>query len=274
MPVASASCGTVGSSALVACNRCRAARSMRSCSLVATGSRTVRTSSALPRWTAWRIHHTAYVENFRPRWWSNFWTARISPRLPSCTRSSRATPGVRCPRATLTTSRRLAATMRAIARSPSSTSIARSAPSASLLAPSSRCLASTPTSIARASSTSSAAVSRLQPPISFRYAASRSSFGAPPVPRRRCGCGTVGGTVAGTVGLPFRRRARSPPLIPAVREGSRSICGLVAAVPTAPSPQPGRARGGYGQGRVAPMARSRRARRCCSSATSSPNMRL
>ena len=57
-----------------------------------TGMRMVRPLSAIARVTAWRIHHVAYVENLKPRRWSNFSTARISPSEPSWIRSRNVSP--------------------------------------------------------------------------------------------------------------------------------------------------------------------------------------
>ena len=51
----------------------------------------VRLPSTMPRLMAWRIHQVAYVENLKPFRQSNFSTACMSPRLPSCTRSSSGT---------------------------------------------------------------------------------------------------------------------------------------------------------------------------------------
>ena len=48
-----------------------------------TGMRIVRLWSATARVIAWRIHHVAYVQNLKPRRYSNLSTARIRPALPS-----------------------------------------------------------------------------------------------------------------------------------------------------------------------------------------------
>ena len=40
----------------------------------------------------WRIHHTAYEINLKPRVSSNRWAALISPRFPSLMRSGRLNP--------------------------------------------------------------------------------------------------------------------------------------------------------------------------------------
>ena len=61
-------------------------------STMCTGMRMVRAWSAIARVIAWRIHHVAYVENLKPLVWSNFSTARISPRLPSWMRSRSSMP--------------------------------------------------------------------------------------------------------------------------------------------------------------------------------------
>ena len=47
------------------------------------GTRMVRARSATARLTACWIHHVAYVENLKPRRYSNLSTARMSPMLPS-----------------------------------------------------------------------------------------------------------------------------------------------------------------------------------------------
>ena len=60
-----------------------------------TGIRMVRAWSAMARVMAWRIHQVAYVENLKPLVWSNFSTARMSPRLPSWMRSRKASPRLR-----------------------------------------------------------------------------------------------------------------------------------------------------------------------------------
>ena len=57
-----------------------------------TGRRIVRPALAMPRWIAWRIHQVAYVENLKPLRQSNFSTAWMRPRLPSCTRSRSGMP--------------------------------------------------------------------------------------------------------------------------------------------------------------------------------------
>ena len=71
----------------------RSARPIRcSRSAMCTGIRIVRDLFATPRWTAWRIHQVAYVENLKPRRQSNFSTARIRPMIPSWIRSSSESP--------------------------------------------------------------------------------------------------------------------------------------------------------------------------------------
>ena len=52
-------------------------------STLCTGSRMVRPDPAIPRAMAWRIHHTAYVENLNPRLYWNMSTAFMRPRFPS-----------------------------------------------------------------------------------------------------------------------------------------------------------------------------------------------
>ena len=64
----------------------------------------------IARIRAWRIHHTAYVENLCPRWYSNFSTARIRPMFPSWIRSWKAIPMFRKSFAIATTSFRLCCT--------------------------------------------------------------------------------------------------------------------------------------------------------------------
>ena len=73
-----------------------------------TGIRMVRAWSAIARVTAWRIHHVAYVENLKPRSYSNFSTPRMSPALPSWMRSRMFMPRFMYFLAIETTSRRLA----------------------------------------------------------------------------------------------------------------------------------------------------------------------
>ena len=52
-------------------------------STMCTGMRMVRLWSATARVMAWRIHQVAYVQNLKPRRYSNLSTARIKPALPS-----------------------------------------------------------------------------------------------------------------------------------------------------------------------------------------------
>ena len=87
-----------------------------------TGSLTVLPVLAMPLVMAWRIHQVAYVENLNPLRQSNFSTACMRPRLPSCTRSSRGSSAAWYFLAMDTTSRRLALTNVSAASSPSRTS--------------------------------------------------------------------------------------------------------------------------------------------------------
>ena len=73
----------------------------------------------MPRVMAWRIHQVAYVENLKPLRQSNFSTACIRPRLPSCTRSSSGSSAAWYFLAMETTRRRLALTKVSAASSPS-----------------------------------------------------------------------------------------------------------------------------------------------------------
>ncbi len=66
--------------------------SLRSRCSMCTGSRIVRDELASPRWMLWRIQRVAYVENLKPLRQSNFSAARISPRMPSWTRSPSGSP--------------------------------------------------------------------------------------------------------------------------------------------------------------------------------------
>ena len=87
----------------------------------------VRALASIPRSTAWRIHHVAYVEKRYPRRQSNFSTARMSPRMPSWIRSSSVSSEPWYFFAIETTSRRFALIMRSLARrSPRSMRFARS----------------------------------------------------------------------------------------------------------------------------------------------------
>ena len=56
------------------------------------GRRTIRDCSARAWRIDWRIHHTAYEINLKPRVSSNFSAALIRPRLPSLIRSGRLRP--------------------------------------------------------------------------------------------------------------------------------------------------------------------------------------
>ena len=115
----------------------------------------------MARVMACRIHHVAYVENLNPRRQSNSSTARISPMLPSWTRSRNGSPWPWYLRAIDTTSRRFARMNRCRAARPLRTRSfdcrmlfsERRRPEAS------RCSASSPCSMAMASSTSSSLVS-------------------------------------------------------------------------------------------------------------------
>ena len=67
----------------------------------------------------WRIHHTAYEMNLKPRVSSNFSAALMSPTFPSLMRSARSSPWFWYCFATETTKRRLAFVSRSRAsRSP------------------------------------------------------------------------------------------------------------------------------------------------------------
>ena len=76
-------------------------------STMCTGMRIVRLWSATARVIAWRIHHVAYVQNLKPRRYSNLSTARIRPALPSWIRSRNDRPRLRYFLAIDTTSRKL-----------------------------------------------------------------------------------------------------------------------------------------------------------------------
>ncbi len=72
------------------------------------GRRTIRDCSARACRIDWRIHHTAYEMNLKPRVSSNFSAALMRPRLPSLMRSGRLSPWFWYCLATDTTKRRLA----------------------------------------------------------------------------------------------------------------------------------------------------------------------
>ena len=61
-------------------------------SVTCTGRRTSRPWFCRALIRLWRIHHVAYVENFRPRSKSNFCRAVRRPWCPSWTRSPKLTP--------------------------------------------------------------------------------------------------------------------------------------------------------------------------------------
>ena len=73
-----------------------------------SGSLTILLCSAMACSMLWRIHHTAYEMNLKPRVSSNFSAAFISPTLPSFMRSGRLSPWFWYCFATETTNRRLA----------------------------------------------------------------------------------------------------------------------------------------------------------------------
>jgi hypothetical protein len=63
-----------------------------SASIMWTGIRIVRDCSAIALVIAWRIHQIAYVENLKPRRYSNLSTARMRPVLPSWIKSRKPMP--------------------------------------------------------------------------------------------------------------------------------------------------------------------------------------
>ena len=116
----------------------------------------------MARVMACRIHHVAYVENLNPRRQSNSSTARISPMLPSWTKSRKGRPWPWYFRAMDTTKRRLARMNRCRASRPLRTASLALRMDVSDLSrpPASLASASSPCSMAMASSTSSSLVRR------------------------------------------------------------------------------------------------------------------